>query len=249
MTRIGNLKEEGAAFIQQMTSRDVYQLVEKTNASMDLFYIVQSRFAAQAHMLNDDNNEPFIEWKPMNKALEPWVPLLLGKIAKMELQAIGSTPTVIIGAPNSATPYALQIRQLGVFADVRFPLVARAPHDGELLLDHKPHMVIPVRSYVHDRDPVTNARTPHNIVVFDPEVIDGASVLLIDDVVAETVTATEFGRGLLQMGAKEVHVAAVMTKEMQGGARLLRENPAIKSVTALIQVQKTNGRNGSIEFQ
>jgi hypothetical protein len=235
--------------IQHMTPADVYNIVDRTQAQEGLLSIVRARFASGAHMLNDDDKEPFIEWTPMNRELEAWVPILLGKLTRMDLDMKSMQPTVIIGAPDSATPYAEQIRDYGIFFNAEFPRVVRAPRIGELGLENEPHVIIPVRSYVHDRDPKTNQRTPHDIAVFTPELLPGSRVLIIDDVIAETVTADELARGLRALGVREVYVAAVVSKEIQGGVQKLRNNPNVTSATVLIQVNRTNGQNGPIEFQ
>jgi hypothetical protein len=235
--------------IQQMTPEDVYNIVDRTHSQESLLSIVRARFASGAHMLNNDDTEPYIEWTPMNRELERWVPILLGKLTHMDLDAKGAQPTVIIGAPNSATPYAEQIRDYGIFLNAEYPRVVRAPRIRELGLENEPYVIIPVRSYVHDRDPKTNERTPHDIAVFTPELLAGSRVLIIDDVIAETVTADEMAKGLRALGALEVYVAAVVSKEIQGGVQKLRNNPYVNSATVLIQVNRTNGKNGPIEFQ
>lgn len=235
--------------ILNLSPQDLYHLVEKTSSRDDLRMIVHTRFRAQARMLNEDNTEPFIYWGAMNKELEKWVPLLLGKVTQIELKTKGKRPDVIIAAPNSATPYLEEIRQHKIFPHINYPLVIRKSDISKLELEGEPHEIISVRSYVHDRHLVTGPRTSPDVAVFTPELMFGADVLMLDDVIAESVTVDDFARSLKAMGAKHVYAAAVMTKEIQGGLAKLKSNSAVDFATALIKVTQTNGSQGEIKFQ
>lgn len=236
--------------ILQMTPGDVYHEVNRIWSPTDLRMIAHTRFGAQARMYNEDNAEPFIYWGPMNQELELWVPLLLGKITQMELKAKRKWPDVIIAAPSSATPYADEIRNRKIFGrHINYPFVVRASKIKELGLENEPHEIIPVHSYVHDRHSTTGEHISPDIAVFTPELINGSKVLLLDDVIAETVTLHEMATGLKKMGAIEVYAAAVMSKDVQGGLPKLQGSPSIDMATALINVRQTNGSKGEIIFQ
>lgn len=237
--------------IRSFSPNDLLGLVLKERAPC-IREIARTRFPLEAATLNDDPSAPFVLWPAINREpFQPWLPVALGKVAQQDfhLQNLRDH-LVVIAAPRSATWYLDPIRTHDLFPGALFPDVLKQVQiqEGGLLRDGT--MEIDVPSYVHERDPKTNARGTQTIFFFDPGIYDGKSVIIFDDAIAEGMTLKTLAQFMKErLQAAQVFVAAPMAKQVQNGLATLRSDPNIAGVSVLINVTKTHGKDGPIEFE
>lgn len=236
-------------YIRSLRPNDLLSLVVEIDDVSVLRHIAKIKFATDARMENEDNDAPFIRWPAMNQRLEPWLPVLLAKVTGMELCLKGRENLVIIAAPSSATPYIDYIKQHQVFPNAQYPLVLKAHQFQQfgILQGDVPHIAVP--SYVHGRNPLTGARGNQEVFFFEPGIYQGATVVFLDDALAEGLTVATTGafvRSALQ--ASQFWVGVSMAKAVQHGVDFLLGNSQIDGLSILIHVTKTHGKGKPIEF-
>ena len=237
--------------IKDIPPQDLLNVV-LTEPYYNLRNIACSRFHKEAVMDNDNNREPFIVWPPINKQPEPWLPVLLARVALHELQnhLFSNGSLIVIGVPQSATWYADRIQEYGIFPNAIYPQVLKKEQIDNLQIDTTNARSLPVPSYVHNRDPLTRERNPQDMYFFSPEIYQDATLLIVDDAIAQGTTLesiAQFAKEKLEVN--QVLVASPMAKAIQGGLKCLTRSIIIDGFSVLINVIQTHGKNGPIFYK
>ncbi len=236
-------------YIQSLSHPDMLRLVREIDDPTILRQIAGIRFGLEASMENESITEPFVRWPVINKDFHPWLPVLLAKVAKAELENQLKEPLIVLAIPRSATPYMHPIIEEQIFPGAFFPWVMK--EDQLELYGIKPHNAhrLPVPSYVHGRDPQTHLRNTQDILFFHPELYERKTVLILDDALAEGVSAITISRFLKeQLKARTVLFATPMAKIMQGGESNIAHDGSIDSADVIIHVTRVHGFRQSVEF-
>jgi hypothetical protein len=237
--------------ISQLPSTDLLDIVLKEPV-YHLRTIACDRFNEEANMVNDNDSQPFILWPAMNREPQAWLPVLLARVIQQELKIYlaQKNQLIVIGVPKSATWYTDEIQKNNIFPNALFPQVLKKSQIDELHLDTKDALVLPVPSYVHNRDPISGMRNPQDIFFFEPKKYEDSTLLIFDDAIAEGITGVKFAEfSKNQLGAKHVLIASPMAKDIQGGLRRLNESSYVSGFSVLINVIKTHGQHGKMFFR
>lgn len=237
--------------LTNMPPQDLFKLVLETQQVELLREIAKLRFPLEATLENKNPQEPFIVWPAINR--EPrqhWLPLLLAKVAKAELLQDRYERLVVIAAPRSATWYLPIIWENAVFPQAVCPHVLKEDQLEEFKLQAEASFQLSVSSYVYNRH--SRNGNPHGTQTWyfaEPGVYKNSTILMLDDALAEGVTGLTVTQALKeQLGASRVFYAAPMAKKVQGGLERMQQSPYISGMSILINVTKTNGPGGLIEF-
>lgn len=236
-------------YVSSLSHPDMLRLVRETHDPVLLRSIAHVRFAREASMENEDLNEPFVRWPVINQAFQPWLPVLLAKVVKAELQDKLNGQLIVLAIPRSATPYMHPIIEEQLFPDAVTPWVLK---EDQLELygvkpDHSVRLAVP--SYVHGRNPQTKARNTQDILFFHPETYRGKTVLIIDDALAEGKSAITTGRFLKEeLLAQTVLFATPLAKIMQGGESNIVQDGSIDAMSVIIHVTRVQGYQQPVEF-
>jgi len=237
--------------LDHMNTHDALEYVNSISGLSELYRFARQRFGTEAQMVNEDNLQPFILWPAINREpLQHWLPLALTKLALFEFpQLVDEDKLIITAIPRSATWYLHIIKKLNLFPNASCPLLLKQSQFSTYRTSGNGAVELPVPSYVHNRDPKTHKRGYQSIYFFNPNNYQGATVLFLDDAVAEgstLATIAEFTKN--ELGAKQVFCVTPLTKEVQGGANLLKLSPYIAGFKTLITVTKTSGKGQPVEF-
>lgn len=198
-------------------------VVEKCNDPSLLKLLTQIRFKDTARLLNDNLEEPFILWGPMNSKPEAWVAFALAKAIKLEMEITDDTHIMTI--PSSGSWLRPGMRE--IFPENPYLDVMRK----EDLKRGQPFFYeFDVPS--HSRNRVCRPM----VLLTNPDELRGKKVLLVDDVLARGDAAGHVSQMLKTLGVISVQLGVVMSKLMQGGSDLLGQL-GIEGSTTLIPVQ------------
>lgn len=180
---------------------------------------------------------PFIYYTAMNREPEMWVALAKAKVAKAELQIGDGKDWVIMTVPRSAKWEEPTIRESGLFPEAEFwPLIK----DGEIPPEFKPQGV-DVLSYVHKRQD-DGSRGTEMMQIADPAKLEGKSILLFDDALAEGWSLYKLVRALRGYSVARVDAIVTLSKgNVQGGQARVTELGVLDTFLCMASV-----KNGSI---
>lgn len=233
------------------SSQNLQSLLELSSGATGLREFSQDHFMRTAAMVGGTDEAPFVRWPVINKEPDAFVPHSLSMLARSIIDHLDQDQKVLaFGIPGSATWMSEYWEGASVFPQLLYPTVLKP---RQLATTGKAasgtHVEVPVRSYTQNKQE-DGSRGIDPIYIFEPEMFDGAVVMMLDDAVAQgysIIDTATFLKGSL--GVREVHVLAGMTKLMQGGVDSLRASDAVDSFQVLVAVKQTSGVGGGIELE
>ncbi len=196
-------------------------------------------FRKTAKLVESDPEAPFIIWPAINREpYQAWLPVLLMQLVRLKIRNWDKSRSVVVfGVPSSGSWYGQVLEGVKVLErdgwQVKYAEVVKAKNHGGIK-----GWRIGVPSYVHSRKQ-DGSRGKEEMVVSQPEMFRGATVVALDDAIAEGLTLKYLGEAMKQeLGVAKLVVAGAMAKEMQGGRRLLEEDKLIDKVVTLVEVTK-----------
>ncbi len=221
--------------ILDLTPQQLWLVVERCDDPSLLKLLTQIRFAGSAELMNDNPEEPFILWEPMNRAPEPWVAFALAKAIKLEIQTPNDTHIITIPSSGSwLKPGMKEIFPENPYIDIL--------RKEDLEPDQPFFYEFDVPSHSRNRVPRLMA------LLTNPLDLKGKKVLVVDDVLARGDAVKHVSEMLTFFGVEVVQFGVVMSKIMQGGSNLLGQF-GIERSTTLIPVQAVLKRDDqSIDY-
>lgn len=213
--------------IQELSSQVLYELIEQLNDPDQIKRVAVTRFLGEAQLKNQDLENPYIEWLPMNREPESWLALALAKVIKFELNV--HPDDLLLMIPSSG----LWLKQefVNIFPENFYPILKK---EKELLESDVIFTSIPVRSHSNNRQP------KEIFICSNPNSFSGKRVIIIDDVIARGDATLDIMWLLDSFGVTSYCVAVVMDKVLQSGSKKLQSEPnsRVDGYQALVSVEK-----------
>ena len=211
--------------------------------------ILQNDVAERAWVYTDESHpfdpkEPFIVYKPMNREPEGAVAIIVARLACLELGIDPHSNLALIGIPRSATWIAKVVMEKKIFPNTRQVILTKNPEEVPSDVEFS---TLEVTSYVHNRQS-DGSRGTEKIYIIDPSQIDGAHLLVMEDVIAQGPTVNEVAEKLRELRARQVDVAAILSKGLiQGGTSKIVEAGVVDNLVESVRVAKVKGPGPAAE--
>lgn len=226
----------------------LYEPALRAETAGELRAVLRKDIGKRARVRDDekfpfDPKAPLIVYEAMNRRPEAGVAVLLGRLAKLELGREDGTGLVIIGTPRSASWTGRVVEGAQIFAKARLTQVTK---DLASVPVYSSYCEVPVSSYTRGRHAPAGSQGGTSgleiMYVVNPDQIKGKDVLLLDDMVAEGVTAITLAQAMKEdLGARRVEVAVVMSKLMQGGSDRIRESGFVDGLVEGVRIAEVLG--------
>ncbi len=212
--------------------------------------LLLASFRRQAVLQNDNPQEPFIVFEPMNRAPEAWVAAAKFKIAAEWLrEAVDS----VVFLPRSCTwershcMIMRQLRENTPFSDARFPLALREEQiRQDASLAGISWEQADITSYTRNRQADGTRGTAPIFFEHPPEGY-GRRTLLVDDALAAGSGADEAAEFLKnRFGVQEVYLMPTMAKRMEGGIDRLQASHFVDGYLLPIVVDRVDTQTKGI---
>ena len=214
------------------------EAVLAAESSGQLRKILQDDVARRAwvHVDNDhpfDPKKPFIVYPPMNRKPEKAVAIAVAKLAYLELGIDPESEFLLTGIPRSATWIAQVVMEKKIFPNARQVMLTKNPEEISYDVEVS---TFEVTSYVHNRRE-DGSRGTEMVYLTDPTQIDGAHLLVMEDVIAQGPTVNEVAKKLRELGARQIDVAAILSKGLiQGGTGRILDSGWVDSLVEVVRV-------------
>lgn len=211
--------------------------------------ILQVDVARRAWVHADENHvfdpeKPFIVYGPMNREPEKSVAIAVAKLGYQELGIDPQDELLITGIPRSATWIAQVVMEKRMFPNARQVILTK---NFEEIPSRADFTSFEVASYVHNRR-ADGSRGTESVYVLNPGQIDGAHLIVMEDVIAEGFTVNQVAGELRKLGADRIYVMAVFSKgPIQGGTEAIRDFGLVDNLIEAVRVAEVKGPGPAAE--
>jgi len=193
--------------------------------------------ADEIHPFN--SKRPFIVYEPMNRKPEKAIAIAAAELACLELGIDSESEFLLTGIPRSATWIAQAVMEKKIFPNARQVMLTKNPEEIPSGVEFS---TFEVTSYVHNRREDGSRGTETVYMMTDPTQIDGAHLLVMEDVIAQGPTVNEVARKLKELGARQVDIVAILSKGLiQGGTKAILDAGLVDNLVEAVRVAKVRG--------